>query len=79
MDEANDNYTQILLEQIRDQNEALLEAAKNQATRDDVYRLEDQLTTIEQNVKVIKAAVTDQSKELKHHTARIGRLEGKAA
>jgi len=75
MSNADDNYTQVLLEQIRDQNKALLEAAANQATRDDIYRLEERMTTIEQDVKVIKAAVTDQSKELAEHERRITRLE----
>ena len=79
MSTADDNYTNVLLEQIRDQNKALLEAAAHQATHDDIYRLEERMTTIEQDVKVIKAVVIDQSKELADHDHRISHLEANAA
>ncbi len=61
-----DNQT-ILLEEIRDQNKALLEGQKDQATRADIDRLEWRLDTLESDVKVMKAAVTDVSRDLEQH------------
>ncbi len=51
------DYATILLEEIRDQNKALLEGQKEQATRADIGRLEQGLDALESDVKVIKAAV----------------------
>ena len=79
MSDIDDNYLGVLLEEIRDQNKALLEAAATQATHDDINRIEDRLTSIEQDTKVIKAAATDQSKELTDHEHRITQLESHIA
>ncbi len=67
-------YNGAMLEEIRDQNKALLEGQKDQATRADVGRLEQRLDALESNVKVIKAAVkatnrdvADVSREVEKH------------
>ena len=67
-------YNGAMLEEIRDQNKALLEGQKDQATRADVGRLEQRLDALESDVKVIRAAVkatnsdlTDLSREVEKH------------
>ena len=62
------DYATILLEEIRDQNKALLEGQKEQATRADIGRLEQRLDALESDVKVIKAAVRATDRDLEKHT-----------
>ncbi len=57
----------LLLEEIRDQNKALLEGQKEQATRADINRVGQRLDALESDVKVIKAAVTTTNRDLKEH------------
>jgi hypothetical protein len=64
-----------LLEVIRDQNKALLEGQKDQATRADVGRLEQRLDALESDVKVIKVAMRSLSAQVHDHELRIGGLE----
>ena len=61
------DYQTILLEEIRDQNKALLEGQKDRASRADIGRLEQRLDTLESGVKVIKAAVVDVSRDMAEH------------
>jgi hypothetical protein len=61
------DYETILLEEIRDQNKAILEGQKDQATHADIDRLERRFDALESDVKVIKAAVKDASRDLKKH------------
>ena len=61
------DYQILLLEEIRDQNKALLEGQKDQATRDDINRVGQRLDALESDVKVIKAAVTATNSDLKKH------------
>ena len=61
------DYQTILLEEIRDQNKAILEGQKDQASRADIGRLEQRLDALEGDVKVIKAAVTATNRDLKQH------------
>lgn len=77
MSDANDDirYIGVLLEQILDQNKVILEAVsgiKDLPTR-------DEFDGLKADIKVIKATVTDQSKELAEHEHRITRLESRAA
>jgi hypothetical protein len=62
------DYQIILLEEIRDQNKALLEGQKDQATRADINRVGQRLDALESDVKVIKAAVTATNSDLAEHT-----------
>jgi hypothetical protein len=41
------DYQTILLEEIRDQNKAILEGQKDQATRADMHRIEERLDVLE--------------------------------
>jgi hypothetical protein len=61
------DYQTILLEEIRDQNKAILEGQKDQATRADINRVGQRLDALESNVKVIKAAAVDVSRDLAEH------------
>lgn len=58
------DYQIILLEEIRDQNKALLEGQKDQATRADIHRLEQRLDVLEGDLKVVKTAVTDMNDDI---------------
>ncbi len=63
------DYHILLLEEIRDQNKALLEGQKDQATRADINRVGQRLDALESDVKVIKAAVTATNSDLAEHTS----------
>ena len=61
------DYQILLLEEIRDQNKALLEGQKDQATRADINRVGQQLDALESDVKVIKVAVKATNRDLAEH------------
>ncbi len=63
------DYHILLLEEIRDQNKALLEGQKDQATRADINRVGQRLDALESDVKVIKSAVTATNRDLAEHTS----------
>jgi chromosome segregation ATPase len=76
MSAQDNNYFAVLLEEIRAQNKAVLEYVG------EIPKLAARLESIEQNVvelkqdvKVIKAAVTDVSHQVSNHEQRISRLE----
>ena len=58
------DYQTVLLEEIRDQNKALLEGQKDQASRADIHRIEQRLEVLESDVKVIKAAVKEANRDV---------------
>lgn len=73
---SNDEYVAILLEELRDQNKAVLEAVSDiQRSVSDLPVMKHDIADLKQDMKVVKAAVTDMSHELKDHEARISRLE----
>ena len=55
------DYHILLLEEIRDQNKTLLEGQKDQASSADVRRLQQDVTELKQDMKVVRAATTDTS------------------
>ena len=61
------DYQTILLEEIRDQNKAILEGQKGQASSADVHRLPQDVTELKKDMKVVKAAVTATNRYLKEH------------
>ena len=61
------DYQIILLEEIRDQNKALLEGQKEQVTRADFHRLEGKVDDLSQRMGVVEAAVKDVSRDLANH------------
>ena len=75
MSDNDDNYIGLVLEDIRDQNKAVLEAVtdiqetvRNQPTRDEFQELVTKVDTIQ-------LALTDTNKDLSDHERRITRLE----
>lgn len=68
-------YFGVMFEEIRDQNKAMLELLRVIPTLSDFQRIEHRVDEVQADVKVIKAAVTDQSHQLADHEHRITRLE----
>lgn len=72
----SDRYTQILLEEIRDQNRALLEGqASLLGLPADVQILKDDVAELKSDVKVIKAVLRATNDDVKNHEKRITKLE----
>ena len=71
-----DDYTNILLEEMRDQNKAILEyVGKLPTVEKDIAELKDDVAELKSDMKVVKAAVTDLSNKVADHEHRITRLE----
>lgn len=68
-----DDYSGVLLEDIRDQLQKFAEAMSG--VPKDVARLKEDMLEVKDNIKAIKAAVTDQSRQLGNHETRISSLE----
>ena len=68
MSNTDGNYIGVLLEQIRDQNQAVLEAVgdiqRKVARLDDIER---DVVEVKQDMKVVRAAVVDVSRGLEQH------------
>ena len=75
MSDSEDNYIGVLLEQIRDQNRAVLEAVGSMQEELKRVPKREEFDELKQDVKVIKAAVTDLSHQVTDHEHRIGHLE----
>ena len=75
MSNADDNYIGVLLEQIRDQNKAMLEAVGDMRAELKRVPKREEFNKLKQDVKIIKAAVTDLSRQVNDHERRIGDLE----
>ena len=73
-----DNYTNVILEEIRSQMSAVLEIVSNQPTRDEFNGLREEFDELKSDVAVIKHAVIDNSKEIKLLDRRVTKLEAKA-
>ena len=75
MSNADDNYIGVLLEHVRDQNKAVLEAVSDMRAELKRVPKREEFDELKQDVKVIKAAVTDLSRQVNDHEHRIGDLE----
>lgn len=71
----DDDYTNIILEEIRDQNKAVLEAVGG--IREELERVpkREEFDDLKQDVKVIKDAVTATNKDLDTLDQRVTMLE----
>jgi hypothetical protein len=67
MNNSDDNYTGVLLEQIRDQNKAVLEAVGDIRAKVENLPTRDEFNELKQDVKTIKAAVTTTNRDLAKH------------
>lgn len=76
MSNSDDNFIGVLLEDIRDQNKAILEAVGDmQRHVAKIPKMEEDIKELKDDIKVIKAAVTDQGRHVQDHERRIGKLE----
>jgi hypothetical protein len=72
---SDDNYTAVILEEIRDQNKAVLEAVGQMQDQMKMLATKDELQAVADDVKVIKLAIADTSHDLVDHEQRITALE----
>lgn len=75
MNDANNNDLRVLLEQIRDQNKVVLETVDTMRAELALVPKREEFDELKQDVKVIKAAVTDLSRQVNDHERRISHLE----
>jgi hypothetical protein len=68
-------YNGAVLEEMRSQNKAILEGQKGQASSADVRRLQQDVTELKQDMKVVRAATTDSSHQVHDLERRVSRLE----
>lgn len=76
MSDSNDNYIGILLEQIRDEVKAVHEGVGGMREELKSVPKREEFDELKADVKVIKAAVTDLSRQVGDHGHRIDVLEG---
>ncbi len=67
MSNSDDNYVGLLLEQIRDQNKAVLEAVGDIQRKVADLPTRAEFNELKQDMKVVKAAVTVTNRDLKEH------------
>jgi hypothetical protein len=73
---ADKDYMAVLLEEIRDQNKAVLEAVGDMRKHVALLpNVQSDIAELKQDVRVIKAAISDMSHQLADHEYRITRLE----
>jgi hypothetical protein len=72
---SDENYTNVLLEEIRDQNRAVLELVGQMRGQMNGLATEDSLQEVADDVKTVKAVLTDTNKDLKELDGRVTLLE----
>lgn len=73
---ADKDYQTVLIEQLVDQNKAILEYVSGvPAMAARLERVEQDVSELKQDMKIVKAAVTDVSQQVANHERRITRLE----
>jgi septal ring factor EnvC (AmiA/AmiB activator) len=72
-DDNTDHYEGALLEEVNQKIDRLAEALADVPTK--LTSIDGRLSGVEDELKVIRAAVIDQSRELHDHESRIMRLE----
>ena len=73
---SDTDYTAVLLEELRDQNKAIMEyvtAVPEMAAR--LKRVEEQSETMAADLKVMKAAMSDVGNQLADHDRRLSNVE----
>ena len=69
------DYATILLEEIRDQNKAILEGLREVPKRVELNELKQDVAEVKQSVKTIEAAVKATNRDLGALDQRVTRLE----
>ena len=73
---ADKDYTALVLEEIRDQNKAVLEfVGELPSIQRDIAELREDVAELTSDMKVVKAALADMTHQLDDHERRITRLE----
>ena len=73
---ADKDYQTVLIEQLVDQNKAILEfVGEIPGIKKDIVELKEDVAELKSDMKVVKAAITDMSHQLDDHEHRIARLE----
>ncbi len=76
MSKRDDDYTGLILEEVRDQNKAILEAlVPMKQISKDVSELKEDMREVKSDIKAIKAVVKEHNTELADHEQRITVLE----
>ena len=76
MNDADVRYFGVMLEELRDQNKAVLEAVGDmQRAVAALPAMQHDIAELKADMKVVKAAITDVSRQLADHELRITRLE----
>ncbi len=73
----NDDYLGVLLEDIDSKLDAVLESQSTMATALQLKAVDERLTRVEVDVKVIKRVVTEQSRDLQRHDIQLKDHEGR--
>lgn len=80
MSKNDNNYTDVLLEEIRSQMQAVLEISTD--TREKVLELstvKEDIAELKADMRTVKHTITATNKELRLHDRRISKLEEKTA
>lgn len=74
----NSNYTDVILEDMNSKFDRIIEAVGQ--LRDDIKQKANQsdIDEIKSDTKIIKAAVTDTSKQVSRHDMRLSQLEARS-
>ncbi len=75
MSDSDAKYFGHLLEAIHDEVRAVHEVVANQPTHVEFEELRHDVTELKQDMKVVKAAVQDLSRQVRDHEYRISRVE----
>lgn len=79
MTKNDNNYTNVLLEEIRSQMQAVLEISTD--TREKVLELstvKEDIAELKADMRTVKHTITDTNKELRLYDRRVSKLEEKA-
>lgn len=71
----DDNYTGVLLEEIRDQNKAVLEAVGQIQDTMGTLATKDELQAVANDIKTIKKVLTETNKDVSLLDARLSTVE----
>ncbi len=71
----DDNYTNVILEEVRDQNKKILEMVSLMGEQMQKTAKQESIDEVKNDLKIVKAAVTDQGAVLADHETRITSLE----
>ena len=72
---SDQDYTAIILEEIRDQNKAVLELVSDLPTKREFNELKDDVSELKSDVKIVKVAIIDLTLKTNDLDRRVSVLE----